>query len=55
MAQETRKAFLNVLTSLIEKSPDPKLLKVVTRMVDEWVKAKVGHCRISVTSYHLVL
>ncbi len=44
MAQDTRKAFLNVLTSLIEKSPDPKLLRVVTKMVEEWVKAKVCMC-----------
>ena len=42
MPQDTRKSFLNVLTSLIEKSPDTKLLRVVTKMVDEWVKAKVG-------------
>ena len=44
MPQDTRKAFLNILTSLIEKSPDPKLLKVVTKMVEEWVKAKVRMC-----------
>ncbi|XP_064401908.1 transformation/transcription domain-associated protein-like isoform X2 [Halichondria panicea] len=43
MPQDTRKAFLNILTSLIEKSPDPKLLKVVTKMVEEWVKAKHEH------------
>lgn len=42
MPQDTRKSFLNVLTSLIEKSPDPKLLRVVTKMVEEWVKSKVS-------------
>ena len=41
MAPDTRKAFINIMTSLIEKSPDPKLLKTLTKIVDEWVKVKV--------------
>ena len=42
MAQDSRKVFINILTSLIEKSPDSKLLKVLTKIVEEWVKSKVG-------------
>lgn len=42
MTQDSRKALMNILTSLIEKSPDPKLLRVLTKIVEEWVKAKVS-------------
>ena len=41
MAPDTRKAFINIMTSLIEKSQDPKLLKTLTKIVDEWVRVKV--------------
>ena len=41
MAPDTRKAFINVMTSLVEKSTDPKLLKTLTKIVDEWVRGKV--------------
>ena len=43
LPQDSRKAFTNILVSLIEKSPDPKLLKVLTKIVDDWVKPKVSH------------
>ena len=36
-----RKAFINMMTSLVEKSPDPKLLKTLTKIVEEWVTGKV--------------
>ena len=42
MAPDIRKAFINIMTSLIEKSPDPKLLKTLTKIVDEWVRGKVS-------------
>lgn len=42
MAPDTRKAFINIMTSLVEKSQDPKLLKTLTKIVDEWVKGKVS-------------
>ena len=42
MTQDSRKAFMSILTSLIEKSPDTKLLRILTKIVEEWVKAKVG-------------
>ncbi|XP_019851030.1 PREDICTED: transformation/transcription domain-associated protein [Amphimedon queenslandica] len=38
MPQDCRKAFFNILTSLIEKSTDIKLLKSIARTVDDWVK-----------------
>eukprot|EP00118_Oscarella_pearsei_P018052 m.182608 g.182608 ORF g.182608 m.182608 type:complete len:3843 (+) comp39295_c0_seq28:119-11647(+) len=40
LSQEMRKNFIALLSSLIEKSPDGKLLKAVTKIVDEWVKQK---------------
>ena len=39
--QESRKAFINIMTNLIEKSSDAKLLRVITKIVEEWVKLKV--------------
>ncbi|KAM9426090.1 transformation/transcription domain-associated protein [Pholidichthys leucotaenia] len=39
MSMEMRKTFIQViLTSLIEKSPDPKILRAVVKIVEEWVK-----------------
>ncbi|XP_047673072.1 transformation/transcription domain-associated protein isoform X3 [Tachysurus fulvidraco] len=39
MNLEMRKNFIQViLTSLIEKSPDPKVLRAVVKIVEEWVK-----------------
>ena len=41
MVQETRKTFFSsILLSLIEKSPDVKILKAITKMVEDWVKNK---------------
>ena len=39
MSMDMRKNFIQViLTSLIEKSPDPKILRAVVKIVEEWVK-----------------
>ncbi|XP_077594918.1 transformation/transcription domain-associated protein isoform X1 [Stigmatopora nigra] len=39
MSLEMRKNFIQViLTSLIDKSPDPKILRAVVKIVEEWVK-----------------
>ncbi|XP_035260572.1 transformation/transcription domain-associated protein isoform X2 [Anguilla anguilla] len=39
MNMEMRKSFIqSILTSLIEKSPDPKILRAVVKIVEEWVK-----------------
>ena len=42
MSTDMRRNFVQVLTSVIEKSPDAKVLKTIVKMVEEWVKAKVG-------------
>ena len=42
MPQDCRKMFFSVVSSLIEKSPDAKLLKTITRIVDDWVKNRVS-------------
>ena len=42
MPQDCRKAFFNILTSLIEKSTDLKLLKAIARTVDDWIKNRVS-------------
>lgn len=40
MNMEMRKNFIQViLTSLIEKSSDPKILRAVVKIVEEWVKS----------------
>ena len=39
MSMEMRKNFIQaILTSLIEKSPDAKILRSVVKIVEEWVK-----------------
>ena len=40
MHGDMRKVFLTILTTLIEKSPEAKLLKAMIKMVDEWVRTK---------------
>uniref|UniRef100_T1KDE0 PIK-related kinase FAT domain-containing protein n=1 Tax=Tetranychus urticae TaxID=32264 RepID=T1KDE0_TETUR len=41
MGQEMRKAFFtNILVGLIEKSPDVKVLRAITKMLEDWVKNK---------------
>ena len=43
MSTDMRRNFIQVvLTQLIEKSPDAKVMKTVVKMVEEWVKAKVS-------------
>ena len=51
MPQESRKAFINIMTTLIEKSSDSKLLRVITKIVEEWVKSKVYLMIVGVYAY----
>lgn len=38
---EMRKSFIgNILVCLIEKTPDSKVMKAITKMVEDWVKTK---------------
>ncbi|XP_028408078.1 transformation/transcription domain-associated protein-like isoform X2 [Dendronephthya gigantea] len=41
MDGEARKHFILILAQLIEKSPDAKLLKAITQVTEEWIKATV--------------
>ncbi|CAB3995848.1 Transformation transcription domain-associated, partial [Paramuricea clavata] len=41
MDSEARKMFILILAQLIEKSPDAKLLKAITKVTEEWIKARV--------------
>lgn len=41
MGQDMRKTFIGtILVGLIEKTQDVKVMKAVTKMVEEWVKLK---------------
>ncbi|XP_054724829.1 transformation/transcription domain-associated protein-like [Uloborus diversus] len=41
MGQDMRKTFIgSILVGLLEKSPDVKILKAITKMVEDWVKSK---------------
>ena len=41
MGQDMRKAFVNtILVGLIEKSPDVKGMKAITKMLEDWMKNK---------------
>lgn len=41
MGAEMRKSFIGtILTTLIEKSTDSKVIKAITKMVEDWVKTK---------------
>lgn len=40
MSQEMRKNFISLLVTLIEKSSEVRLLRAVTKIVEEWVKQK---------------
>ncbi|XP_046847243.1 transformation/transcription domain-associated protein-like isoform X2 [Xenia sp. Carnegie-2017] len=40
MDAEARKLFIFILAQLIEKSPDAKLLKGITKVTEEWIKAR---------------
>ena len=41
MGQDIRKAFIgNILVGLIEKSSDVKVMKAITKMLEDWMKNK---------------
>ncbi|XP_077979126.1 transformation/transcription domain-associated protein-like [Glandiceps talaboti] len=41
MSSEMRRNFIQlILILLIEKSPEPKVLKAITKMVEDWIKVK---------------
>lgn len=43
MSMEMRKNFIgSILVGLIEKTPDNKVMKAITKMVEDWVKIKVS-------------
>lgn len=43
MSMDMRKCFIGtILVGLIEKTTDPKVMKAITKMVEDWVKIKVG-------------
>lgn len=42
MSPDMRKGFIgNILVGLIEKTQDAKVVKAITKMVEDWVKIKV--------------
>ena len=42
MSPEMRKGFIgSILVGLIEKSSDSKIMKAITKMVEDWVRVKV--------------
>ncbi|XP_074624680.1 transformation/transcription domain-associated protein-like isoform X2 [Acropora palmata] len=41
MSADVRKLFFFILTTLIEKSPDVKLLRAITKIVEDWIKTKL--------------
>lgn len=42
MSPDMRKNFIgNILVALIEKTHDAKVMKAITKMVEDWVKTKV--------------
>ncbi|XP_015774341.1 PREDICTED: transformation/transcription domain-associated protein-like [Acropora digitifera] len=41
MSADIRKLFFFILTTLIEKSPDVKLLRAITKIVEDWIKTKL--------------
>ena len=41
MGQDIRKSFIGtILVGLIEKSPDVKVMKAITKMLEDWMKNK---------------
>lgn len=46
MSAEIRKLFFIILTTLIEKSPDSKLLRAITKFVEDWIKTKMTQMTI---------
>ena len=45
MSIDMRKGFIgSILVGLIEKTSDAKVMKAITKMVEDWVRSKVrGH------------
>ena len=44
MSLDMRKGFIGtILVGLIEKTTDSKVMKAITKMVEDWVKTKVSH------------
>ena len=42
MSHDMKKSFIGtILSGLIEKTPDNKVMKAITKMVEDWVKLKV--------------
>ena len=43
MSHDMKKSFIGtILSGLIEKTPDNKVMKAITKMVEDWVKLKVS-------------
>ena len=43
LSPDMRKGFIGaILVGLIEKTTDPKVMKAITKMVEDWVKTKVS-------------
>lgn len=43
MSQEMRKSFIgNILAGLIERTGDSKVMRAITKMVEDWIKNKVN-------------
>lgn len=54
MSLEMRKGFIGtILVGLIEKTPDNKVMKAITKMVEDWVKIKV--LQLNITSTHCLV
>ena len=50
MSLEMRKSFIGqILVGLIEKTTDSKVMKAITKMVEDWVKTKV--CIVTESQY----
>ncbi len=44
MSLDMRKGFIGtILVTLIEKTTDAKVMKAITKMVEDWVKTKVSN------------
>lgn len=52
MSLEMRKSFIGqILVGLIEKTTDSKVMKAITKMVEDWVKTKV--CIVTESQYEV--
>ncbi|RUS77842.1 hypothetical protein EGW08_014394 [Elysia chlorotica] len=49
MSQEMRKSFIgNILAGLIEKTNDSKVMRAITKMVEDWIKNKARQYTIAI-------